>query len=365
MSPGTRTGAGAGPTRFDPPLTCALALLAAVGLLGAYTTGGVSLLQSQVLRLVVAGAVLVTLAHVEPKQYVRWAPWLYAATLLMLVAVLLVGSSAKGAQRWLAAGGFQFQPAEVAKVATPLMVAAFLAKRDGAPRLSILVGAAAIVALPAVLIGWQPDLGTALIVAAAGAALVFISGMSWRILGAFLAVFLAAAPFVWLLLEDYQRSRITAFLQPDQNPLGSGYQILQSKIAIGSGGLYGKGWLRGTQSQLDFLPERSTDFVFAVLAEEFGLLGIALLFALFSLVIFRGFWLAARSEEYFGRLVAAGVVSSFFLHVFVNVGMVSGLLPVVGLPLPLISYGGTSLVTTIAAFGIVMSMTSHRRMLAE
>ena len=353
------------PARFDLPLACALALLVGTGLLGAYTTGGDSLLYSQLLRVVVAGAVMVTLAHVEPGQYVRWAPWFYTATLLMLIGVFLIGSTAKGAQRWLVAGGFQFQPAELAKIATPLMVAAFLAKRSGAPRLSIVAGAVVLITLPVLLIARQPDLGTALIIAAAGAVLLFVAGTSWRIVGVSVAVGLASAPFAWFFLQDYQRSRIVAFLNPEQNPLGAGYQVLQSKIAIGSGGLYGKGWLNGTQSQLDFLPERSTDFVFSVLAEEFGLLGVALLFVLFCLVVFRGFWLAAQSQEDFGRLVAAGFVSSFFIHVFVNVGMVSGLLPVVGLPLPLISYGGTSLVTTMATFGIVMSTFSHRRMLAE
>ena len=350
--------------RFDVPLSCALVLLAGLGLFGAYTTGGEALLYRQSVRLTVAAVVLIALAHVEPVRYVRWAPWFYAATVVMLVGVFVAGSSAKGAQRWFAAGGLQFQPAEVAKIATPLMVAAFLAKRGGALRLSIVVGAAALIALPVLLVGRQPDLGTAIIIAVSGAGLLFIAEMKWRLVGSAVVLGAAGAPLVWHFMQDYQRTRITAFLDPEQNPLGSGYQILQSKIAIGSGGLSGKGWLNGTQSQLDFLPERSTDFVFAVLAEEFGLLGVMVLMVLFGVVIFRGLWLAAQSQEEFGRLAAAGLVFSFFIHVFVNVGMVSGLLPVVGLPLPLISYGGTSLVTTMATFGIVMSMFSHRRLLA-
>ena len=351
--------------RFDVPLVCALLLLTGIGLLGAYSTGGEPLLHRQVVRLLVGSGVMVALAHVEPGNYARWAPWFYVATVAALVAVFVVGSSAKGAQRWLAAGGFQFQPAEVAKIATPLMVAAFLAKRGGASRLSVVVGAIAFIALPVLLIGYQPDLGTAVIIAVAGAGLLFIAGMSWRLLAAFGAAGLASLPLAWYGLKDYQRERIVTFLDPDQNPLAGGYQVLQSKIAIGSGGLYGKGWLNGTQSHLDFLPERSTDFVFAVLAEEFGLLGVAVILVLAGIVIFRGLWIAGQSQEPFGRLVAAGLVLSFFLHVFVNVGMVSGLLPVVGLPLPLISYGGTSLVTTMATFGIVMSMFSHRRLLAD
>ena len=351
--------------RFDVPLVCALLLLTGIGLLGAYSTGGEPLLHRQVVRLLVGSGVMVALAHVEPGYYARWAPWFYAATLAALIAVFLIGTSAKGAQRWLSAGGFQFQPAEVAKLATPLMVAAFLAKREGTLRLSVVVGAIAFVALPVVLIGYQPDLGTALIIAVAGVGLLFIAGLSWRLLAAFATAGVASLPLAWYGLKDYQRERLITFLDPDRNPLGGGYQVFQSKIAIGSGGLYGKGWLNGTQSQLDFLPERSTDFVFAVLAEEFGLLGVTVILVLAGVVIFRGLWIAGQSQEPFGRLVAAGLVLSFFMHVFVNVGMVSGVLPVVGLPLPLISYGGTSLVTTMAAFGIVMSMFSHRRLLAD
>lgn len=351
--------------RFDVPLLCALVLLALVGLLGAYTTGGEPLLYRQAARLVFALAVMIALVHVEPGYYFRWAPWLYAATVLMLAAVFVVGASAKGSQRWLAVGGFQFQPAEVAKVATLLMIASFLAKRGGEVRLSIAIGAAVFIAVPVFLVGSQPDLGTALTIALAGAGLLLISGIGWRLGVSFAAACLAGLPLVWLFMQDYQRARVAAFLHPAQDPLGSGYQVFQSKIAIGSGGLYGKGWQGGTQAQLDFLPERSTDFVFAVLAEEFGLLGVLVVLVLFGVVIFRGFWLALQSQEDFGRFVAAGFVFSFFIHVFVNVGMVSGLLPVVGLPLPLISYGGTSLVTTMAAFGIVMSTFSHRRLLAE
>ena len=347
------------------PLVCALLLLTGIGLLGAYSTGGEPLLHRQVVRLLVGSGVMVALAHVEPGNYARWAPWFYVATVVALVAVFVVGSSAKGAQRWLAAGGLQFQPAEVAKIVTLLMVAAFLAERGGASRLSVVVGAIAFIALPVLLIGYQPDLGTAVVIAVAGAGLLFIAGMSWRLLAAFGAAGLASLPLAWYALKDYQRERVITFLDPDRNPLAGGYQVLQSKIAIGSGGLYGKGWLNGTQSHLDFLPERSTDFVFAVLAEEFGLLGVAAILVLAGIVIFRGLWIAGQCQEPFGRLVAAGLVLSFFLHVFVNVGMVSGLLPVVGLPLPLISYGGTSLVTTMAAFGIMMSMFSHRRLLAD
>lgn len=351
--------------RFDLPLATAIALLALVGLFGAYTTGGEPLMYRHLTRLAIAALVLIALAHVPSHQYARWSIWVYLFTLLLLVAVILFGASAKGAQRWLVFGGVQFQPAEIAKIATPLMVASFLARREGILSFPVVVGALFIIALPVALVGSQPDFGTAFIIAAAGAALLFIADTSWRMYLTFALAALASAPLAWYLMEGYQRARVLAFLNPEQDPLGSGYHIIQSKIAIGSGGLYGKGWLAGTQSQLDFLPERSTDFVFAVFAEEFGLVGAALLLVLFAVVFFRGLWLAGRSQELFGRLVGAGLVLSLFIHVFVNIGMTSGLLPVVGLPLPLISYGGSSLVTTMAAFGIVMSMYSHRRLLAE
>ena len=351
--------------RFDGPLLCAIVLLCAVGLLGAYSTGGEAQLNRHLVRLGIATVVMVALVYIEPGYFARWAPWVYAATVAALVGVLLIGSSAKGAQRWLSLGGVQFQPAEIAKIATPLMVAAFLARRGGALRLSVVIGAAVFVVVPAGLVGYQPDLGTAVVIGASGAGLLFISGMRWKLVGLSAGAAVAGAPFAWYLLKDYQRERVVSFLDPERNPLGAGYQVLQSKIAIGSGGLYGKGWLNGTQSQLAFLPERSTDFVFAVLAEEFGLLGVLLVLVLVGLVIFRGLWLAGQSQDAFGRLVSAGLVFSFFIHVFVNIGMVSGILPVVGLPLPLISYGGTSLVTMMAAFGIVMSMFSHRRLLAD
>lgn len=351
--------------RFDVPLAGALALLAGVGLLVVYAAGGQPLLLRHLARLAVGVALLAALAHVEPRRYAEWAPWFYAAVIAALLGVLVFGSSAKGAQRWLSLGGFQVQPSELAKIAIPLAVAAFLARRGGRPRLSVVFGAAAFIALPVFLVGRQPDLGTAVIIAVAGAGLLFASGVRWRLVIGAGAAALAAVPFVWYVMEDYQRGRLITFLDPERNPLGSGYHIIQSKIAIGSGGIYGKGWLNGTQSQLDFLPERSTDFVFSVLAEEFGLLGVATVLTLFGFVMLRGFRLAMQTPDLFARLVAAALVFSFFLHVFVNVGMVSGLFPVVGLPLPLISYGGTSMVTSLASFGIVMAMSSHRRVLTE
>ena len=246
-----------------------------------------------------------------------------------------------------------------------MMVAYYLSERPIPPTWQrVLIGLAAVL-LPTVLIARQPDLGTALLVASAGLFVLFLAGIPWRAILGSAAIAVASLPIMMTFLRDYQRQRVETFLNPERDPLGSGYHIIQSKIAIGSGGLYGKGWLNGTQSQLDFLPERSTDFVFAVLSEEFGLLGVAIVLALYGFVVARGMYIAMNAQETFGRLLGGGLVMTFFVYVFVNIGMVSGLMPVVGLPLPLISYGGTSMVTMLAAFGLLMSVHTHRRLLSE
>jgi rod shape determining protein RodA len=277
-----------------------------------------------------------------------------------------VGDIQQGAQRWLRVSGINFQPSEMAKITVPLMVAYYLAERPLPPRLwAVAVGGALVVA-PTVLIAKQPDLGTALLIAASGVFVLFLSGMSWRVIALLAALGAACAPVLWyFFMHDYQRQRVLTFLAPEDDPLGAGYHIIQSKIAIGSGGSYGKGWLNGTQSQLEFLPERSTDFVFAVLSEEFGLMGVVALLTVYLLVVFRGLHIALNAQDAFGRMVAGSITLTFFVYVFVNIGMVCGLLPVVGLPLPLISYGGTSLVTVMAGFGILMSLHTHRRLLSQ
>ncbi|MFT5390215.1 MAG: rod shape determining protein RodA [Gammaproteobacteria bacterium] len=352
---------------IDLPLTIGLVLLSALGLLSVYSAGGenVDLVTRQGIRLVIAFGVMVALAQVTPRQLFIWSPWLYIGSVILLICVLAFGYEGKGAQRWISIAGFNFQPSEIAKITVPMMVAYYVSDQTLPPPFRRVVMCLIFIALPVALIARQPDLGTSLLIGSSGLFVLFMAGIRWRFLvgGALAAA--ASAPVGWIFMLEYQRQRVTTFLNPEQDPLGTGYHIIQSKIAIGSGGVYGKGWLNGTQSQLNFLPERSTDFIFAVFSEEFGLLGVIGLLALYSFVVGRGMFLAWTAQELFGRLLAASIVLTFFVYIFVNVGMVSGLLPVVGVPLPLISYGGTSLVTLMAGFGIVMAMHSHRRMLSN
>jgi rod shape determining protein RodA len=281
----------------------------------------------------------------------------------LLLAVLLIGEIGKGAQRWLDLGVFRFQPSEMMKLAVPMMVAWYLSDHPLPPSWRRLAVAALVILTPTLLIAKQPDLGTALLVASAGIFVLLFAGIPWRLVFSAGALIAACGPVLWHFMHDYQRQRVLTFLNPEKDPLGTGYHIIQSKIAIGSGGLYGKGWLNGTQSQLNFLPERSTDFIFAAYAEEFGLFGILLLLAVYLLVIMRGLLIAAQAQDTYTRLLAGSLVMTFFIYIFVNIGMVTGLLPVVGLPLPLVSYGGTSMVTLMAGFGILMSIHTHRKLL--
>ncbi|MBT6276733.1 MAG: rod shape-determining protein RodA, partial [Chromatiales bacterium] len=352
---------------IDMPLVFGLIALSIIGLAVLYSAGGQStdLLGRQVVRLGIAFGVMFVVAQIAPIHYRYWGPWLYGVGLGLLVLVLISGSIGGGAQRWLDVGVFRFQPSELVKVTVPIMVAAYLGDRPLPPTLWRLGVALAAVMLPTFLIARQPDLGTAVLVASSGLFVMFLAGVSWRLLILAGTVVVAAAPVLWHFMHDYQRRRVLTFLDPEQDPLNSGYHIIQSKIAIGSGGFYGKGWFNGTQSQLDFLPERSTDFIFAVLSEEFGLVGVTVLLIAYAFVIGRGLYLTLTAQETFGRLLGGGIVLTFFVYVFVNIGMVSGLLPVVGLPLPLVSYGGTSMVTVMAAFGLLMSLHTHRRLLSE
>ena len=285
---------------------------------------------------------------------------------VLLVATLFAGTDAKGAQRWLAVPGLglRVQPSELMKVAVPVMVGAYLSRRSLPPSPKHLLGALLICLIPALLIFRQPDLGTAILVAASGIFVIFMAGLSWRWIAGFALVVAIGAPLFWFYgMHDYQKQRVLTFLDPSQDPLGAGWNIIQSETAIGSGGLWGKGWMQGTQSHLDFLPESHTDFIIAVLAEEFGYVGVLALLTLYALIIGRGLYLAVTAQDTFSRLVAGALILTFFVYVVVNMGMVSGLLPIVGVPLPLISYGGTSILTLLSAFGMIMSMHSHRRML--
>jgi rod shape determining protein RodA len=349
---------------LDLPLVFALLLAAGYGLLVLFSAidQDPKRLEAQLLRLGLAFGVMIFVAQIPPRLWRRLAVPLYVAGVLMLVAVLAVGEIGKGAQRWLDLGLLRFQPSELLKLGVPLMLAWFLALRPLPPGGWRTLVAAILTAVPAVLIARQPDLGTALLVGSAGAFVLFLAGLSWRLIALLVAIAAALAPLLWSQMLDYQKNRVLTLFDPESDPLGTGYHIIQSKIAIGSGGVYGKGWGLGTQSHLEFLPERSTDFIFAVLGEELGLFGVLALLGIYLFIIFRGLYIASQSQDAFGRLLAGGLTLVFFVYLFVNTGMVSGLLPVVGVPLPLVSYGGTSMVTILAGFGLIMAVHTHREL---
>lgn len=301
-------------------------------------------------------------AKVPPQTLMRFAVPGYLLGVLLLVAVAMFGDVRNGARRWLSLGVGSVQPSELMKIAMPLMLAWYFHKNEAALRLRDYLVAGVLLALPTVLIARQPDLGTALLVAAAGFYVIFLAGLSWKLLIGMVAACLASLPFLWSLLHDYQRRRILTLLDPTQDPLGAGYHIIQSTIAVGSGGITGKGWLKGSQTHLEFIPERTTDFIFAVYSEEFGLIGNVVLLLLYLALITRGLMIAANAPTFFSRLLAGAVTLTFFTYAFVNMGMVSGILPVVGVPLPLVSYGGTALVTLFVGIGILMSINRHRKL---
>jgi len=352
---------------FDLVLGLLLLAVSGVGLCVLYSASGQSLgmVISQAQRLVLGLVMMIVLAQAPPEFYRAAAPWFYGFSMLLLVAVALLGQHAKGAQRWLDLGVMRFQPSELMKLAAPIAVAAYLQSRHLPPSFLTLLVSLALIMVPTGLIAIQPDLGTALLVVTAGVLALFFGGLRWRWIILAAGSIAAAAPLLWLKLHDYQRNRLLTFLDPERDPLGAGYHITQSKIAIGSGGLFGKGWLMGTQANLDFLPEAHTDFIFAVYSEELGLIGVLLLLLLYSAIVVRCLVIALRGQDTFQRLLAGSLGLTFFIYVFINCGMVIGLLPVVGVPLPLVSYGGTSAVTLLAGFGIIMSVQTHRKLLAS
>jgi rod shape determining protein RodA len=352
---------------LDLPLLLALLLLAIIGVFVLYSASdqNMDLVIRQSLRLLIGFAVMIAVAQLQPDTIRHWAPWLFGIGLLLLIAVLAFGEVGKGAQRWLDLGLFRFQPSEIMKLAVPMMIAWYLCEAAIPPPFLRLLIAVAMLVVPTLLIAKQPDLGTALLIASAGFFVLFLAGLRWSLLIGVVIAMVASAPLAWnYLLHDYQRQRVLTFLNPENDPLGAGYHIIQSTIAIGSGGVYGKGWLNGTQSHLDFLPERSTDFIFAVYGEEFGFLGALLLLVIYGMIVTRGMIIASNAQDTFNRLLAGSLTLTFFVYVFVNIGMVSGILPVVGVPLPLVSYGGTSMVTLMAAFGILMSIQTHRKLIS-
>jgi rod shape determining protein RodA len=353
--------------KLDGPLIIGLGLVAVYGLIILYSASGQSAptIYRTLGRLALGTIAMLVLAQVNPNFLRRTSPWLYAIGVFLLFIVYGMGHIGKGAQRWLDLGIIRFQPSELMKLAVPMTVAWFLHDRPLPPRWSTLLLLTAMILLPVGLVAIQPDLGTAALIAIAGALVIVMAGLSVRIIGGLLAVGVVGAWFGWNFMHDYQRKRVLTFLDPQTDPLGAGYHIIQSQIAIGSGGVFGKGWMNGSQAQLEFLPERSTDFIFAVVGEEFGLLGQSLLLLLYLFVVSRALYLSTQTQDTFARLVAGSLALTFFVYVFINAGMVSGLLPVVGVPLPLVSYGGTSVVTLLAGFGILMALYSHRKLVSS
>lgn len=352
----------------DVYLLLGLFALMSVGLFTIYAAGGqdIDLIERQIVRLAIAMVVMLFLAQVPILAYQRVAVYFYAAGVIMLLAVLFFGVVGKGAQRWLDLGFLRFQPSEIMKLAVPMMIAWYISRFNLPPKIWHIFIGFVFVVVPTLLIAQQPDLGTSLLIACSGIFVLFLAGMSWSLILMVAVMISAFAPIMWFfLMKEYQKQRVLTFLNPESDPLGSGYHIIQSKIAIGSGGIDGKGWLQGTQSQLEFLPERHTDFIFAVFSEEFGLLGIIGLLAIYCYIIVIGLMIAMRAQEAFAKLLAGSITLTFFVYVFVNIGMVSGLLPVVGVPLPLVSYGGTSMVTLLAGFGILMAISTQKRLLSR
>ncbi|MGV6817878.1 MAG: rod shape-determining protein RodA [Thiotrichales bacterium] len=353
--------------RLDPVLMLALLAVALVSAATLYSASDQqqAVTLRQLTRFGLASLGMIAIARFGVHRLYLWTPVLYLASLAMLFAVMLLGTEGKGAQRWLNLGLFSFQPSELMKIAMPMMIAFFFAERRLPPTAQSLIIAFVLVLVPVLLIYQQPDLGTALMIGASGLLVIFMAGLPWRAIFLLLAGLISLVPVVWHFMHDYQRNRVITFLNPESDPLGAGYHIIQSKIALGSGGFYGKGWLQGTQTQLNFLPEQTTDFIFSVYGEEFGMLGVLVLFGLYLVLVLRGLFIAWNAQDTFGRLLAAGISMNFFLYFFVNIGMVSGIVPVVGVPLPLFSYGGSSMVTLMAGFGILMAIKSERRLLTK
>src|ERR1700722_9644003 len=353
--------------KLDGALLIGLALIAVYGLVVLYSASGQSL--STIIRagghLGMGAVAMLLLAQVNPNFLRRSSPWLYLFGVILLLVVDGIGYIGKGAQRWLDLGVLRFQPSEVMKLAVPMMCAWFLHDRALPPTLSSLAMLSALIFVPVALVALQPDLGTAALIAIAGSLVIVMAGLKLGIIAGFGGLGGIAGCFGWAFMHDYQKKRVLTFFDPSTDRLGAGYHIIQSQIAIGSGGVFGKGWMHGSQAQLQFLPERSTDFIFAVIGEEFGLLGLALLLTLYAFVVARALYLAMQTQDTFARLLAGSLALTFFVYVFINAGMVSGLLPVVGVPLPLVSYGGSSMVTLLAGFGILMSLYSHRKLMGS
>ncbi len=350
---------------IDWPLLFGLIVLMGIGLMVIYSSSNqnTDMILKQLFRIGVSLFALLFFAQIEPDRLYRWSPYIFAAGLVLLSLVLMIGITGKGAQRWLDLGVVRIQPSEIMKLAVPMMVAWLMVRFSFPANFKSITLALLCICIPCALIIMQPDLGTAILIAVSGLVVLFLAAVSWKLIFAGIAAVAAIAPLLWANLHAYQQKRILTLFDPWSDPLGAGYHTIQSIIAIGSGGAYGKGWLNGTQSRLDYIPEQSTDFIFSVFAEEFGLFGVIILLAIYVFIILRCFQISFTVQHTYSRLLAGGLATTFFCYLFVNIGMVSGILPVVGVPLPLISYGGTSMVTLMAAFGVMMSISTHKKLM--
>ena len=358
-----KTGVGDA-IHLDVPMLLLLLIISAYGLLILYSAVGQQIepVISQSIKILVGLGVMLVIAQISPIVYMRLAPWIFLIGLIALVLIYFFGIEVKGSRRWLRIPGItNFQPSEIMKLMLPLILAWYFHDRHLPPRARHVFWSLMLIFVPVMLIAFQPDLGTSLIIAASGLFVLLLAGVSWRLVFSAIGLGVVAMPALWFVLRDYQRDRILTLLDPERDPLGAGWNIIQSKTAIGSGGLFGKGLFEGTQSNLHFLPESQTDFIIAVLGEELGLVGVVVLLILYLLLIGRGVILSVQAQDTFGRLLSGSITFTFFVYVFVNIGMVSGILPVVGVPLPFVSYGGTSILTLFAGFGILMSVHTHRR----
>lgn len=349
---------------LDPPLLICLGLLTVIGIFILYSASNesVPMVERQVLRLGLSFVLMFICAQIPPQRYAQWAPWLFGIGVFLLLAVLVIGQVDLGARRWIHFGPINFQPSEIMNFAMPMMLARYLSEKPLPPRGSVLITAAALLIVPVLLIAKEPDLGTAIIILCSGLAVLLFAGLSLRIIASGMGLMLLSAPVLWHFMHNYQKQRVLTFLNPQRDPLGAGYHIIQSKIAIGSGGIFGKGWLNGTQSHLSFLPAHATDFIFAVSGEELGLIGCSIILLVFILIFVRCLYISAKAQDTFSRLLSGSLATTFILSTFVNIGMVIGILPVVGIPLPLVSYGGTSMVITMMSFGMIMSIHTHRKL---
>ena len=351
---------------IDFPLLVAFLAIFMISLTAIYSASNsnIDAVVNQAIKILISISAMAVVAQFSPLSYGRVGPWLFFLCLVLLILVLLIGETRNGATRWLNIG-ISFQPSELMKIAMPLMIARYISSGALPPTVFSVGVSITIVLVPSYLIMEQPDLGTSILIAFSGLVVIFLSGLKKRYLAVAFGLFLAYLPLMWTNMHPFQKNRVLAFLNPGSDPTGSGYHLIQSKIAIGSGGLFGKGWLNSTQGQLDFLPERTTDFIFAILAEEFGFLGISLLIGIYLFIIGRGIMIAINAQDLFSRLLASSISLTFFVYVFVNIAMTTGLLPVVGIPLPLISSGGTSMLTIMVGLGMLMSVQTHRRLVEK